>query len=76
VLGFATTNDAAAPARGWRAPAARSSTPRSTRTSTASPATSYDAAPNRTIAVSTVAISEALQKVYGDTTLARELSQQ
>ena len=29
-----------------------------------------DAALNRTIAVSTVAISEALQKVYGDTTLA------
>ena len=36
----------------------------------------YDAALNRTIAVSTVAISEALQKVYGDTALARELSQQ
>jgi V8-like Glu-specific endopeptidase len=36
----------------------------------------YDAALNRTIAVSTVAISEALQKVYGDTSLARELSQQ
>jgi hypothetical protein len=36
----------------------------------------YDAALNRTIAVSTVAITEALQKVYGDTALARELSQQ
>ncbi len=36
----------------------------------------YDAALNRTIAVSKVAISEALQKVYGDTALAGELSQQ
>ena len=36
----------------------------------------YDAALNRTIAVSTVAISEALQKVYGDASLAHELSQQ
>jgi len=36
----------------------------------------YDAALNRTIAVSTVAITEALQKIYGDAALARELSQQ
>ncbi|HEX3406862.1 MAG TPA: S46 family peptidase, partial [Caulobacteraceae bacterium] len=36
----------------------------------------YDPALNRTIAVSTVAISEALQKIYGDAALARELSQQ
>jgi V8-like Glu-specific endopeptidase len=36
----------------------------------------YDAALNRTIAVSTVAISEALQKVYGDAALAHELSEQ
>lgn len=35
----------------------------------------YDGALNRTIAVSTVAISEALQKVYGDTALAKELTQ-
>src|SRR6185312_26617 len=33
----------------------------------------YDAGLNRMIAVSTVAISEALQKVYGDTALAKEL---
>ena len=36
----------------------------------------YDAALNRTIAVSTVAISQALDKVYGDSALARELSDQ
>jgi hypothetical protein len=36
----------------------------------------YDAALNRTIAVSTVAITEALEKLYGDAALARELSQQ
>jgi hypothetical protein len=35
----------------------------------------YDGALNRTIAVSTVAISEALERVYGDAALARELSQ-
>ena len=34
----------------------------------------YDAALNRTIAVSTVAISEALERVYGDTALAHELA--
>jgi len=36
----------------------------------------YDGALNRTIAVSTVAISEALDRVYGDTALARELADQ
>jgi hypothetical protein len=36
----------------------------------------YDAALNRTIAVSTVAISQALDKVYGDAALARELADQ
>jgi hypothetical protein len=36
----------------------------------------YDGALNRTIAVSTVAISQALQRVYGDTALAHELSAQ
>jgi hypothetical protein len=36
----------------------------------------YDGALNRTIAVSTVAISEALERVYGDTALARELENQ
>ncbi|HEY1425557.1 MAG TPA: S46 family peptidase, partial [Caulobacteraceae bacterium] len=36
----------------------------------------YDASLNRMIAVSTVAITEALQKVYGATALAKELSQQ
>ena len=36
----------------------------------------YDAALNRTIAVSTVAISQALDKVYGDSALARELADQ
>jgi hypothetical protein len=36
----------------------------------------YDPALNRTIAVSTVAISQALDKVYGDAALARELSNQ
>jgi hypothetical protein len=36
----------------------------------------YDAALNRTIAVSTVAISEALERVYGDAALARELANQ
>ena len=35
----------------------------------------YDGALNRTIAVSTVAISQALERVYGDAALARELSQ-
>jgi hypothetical protein len=35
---------------------------------------SYDAALNRTIVVSTVAITEALGRVYGDTALAKELS--
>ena len=35
---------------------------------------SYDATLNRTIVVSTVAISEALGRVYGDTALAKELS--
>ena len=35
----------------------------------------YDGALNRTIAVSTVAISEALERVYGDAALARELSE-
>ena len=34
----------------------------------------YDGTLNRTIAVSTVAISEALTKIYGDTALAKELS--
>jgi hypothetical protein len=33
----------------------------------------YDGALDRTIAVSTAAISEALQRIYGDTALAREL---
>ncbi|HEY1751255.1 MAG TPA: S46 family peptidase [Caulobacteraceae bacterium] len=37
---------------------------------------SYDGALNRTIAVSTVAISEALERVYGDTALAKELQSQ
>jgi hypothetical protein len=36
----------------------------------------YDAALNRTIAVSTVAISQALDKVYGDAALAKELADQ
>jgi hypothetical protein len=36
----------------------------------------YDGALNRTIAVSTVAISQALEQVYGDAALAKELSQQ
>jgi len=36
----------------------------------------YDGALNRTIAVSTVAISQALDKVYGDTALAKELTDQ
>jgi hypothetical protein len=36
----------------------------------------YDAALNRTIAVSTVAISEALERVYGDAPLAQELASQ
>jgi hypothetical protein len=36
----------------------------------------YDAALNRTIAVSTVAISEALERVYGDAPLAQELANQ
>jgi hypothetical protein len=36
----------------------------------------YDAALNRTIAVSTVAISQALDRVYGDAPLAKELSDQ
>ncbi len=36
----------------------------------------YDPALNRTIAVSTVAISEALDRVYGDTALVRELQSQ
>jgi len=36
----------------------------------------YDGALNRTIAVSTVAISEALERVYGDEALARELANQ
>jgi V8-like Glu-specific endopeptidase len=35
----------------------------------------YDGALNRTIAVSTVAISQALEQVYGDAALARELSE-
>ena len=35
----------------------------------------YDGALNRTIAVSTVAISQALERVYGDAALARELSE-
>jgi hypothetical protein len=34
----------------------------------------YDASLNRTVAVSTVAISEALVKIYGDAALARELA--
>jgi Peptidase S46 len=36
----------------------------------------YDGALNRTIAVSTVAISQALDKVYGDAALAKELADQ
>jgi len=36
----------------------------------------YDGALNRTIAVSTVAISQALDKVYGDAALAKELANQ
>ena len=36
----------------------------------------YDGALNRTIAVSTVAISQALDKVYGDVALAKELADQ
>jgi hypothetical protein len=36
----------------------------------------YDGTLNRTIAVSTVAISQALERVYGDAALARELSNQ
>ena len=36
----------------------------------------YDGALNRTIAVSTVAISQALDKVYGDAALAKELAEQ
>ncbi|HZZ88369.1 MAG TPA: S46 family peptidase [Caulobacteraceae bacterium] len=36
----------------------------------------YDPALNRTIAVSTVAISQALDRIYGDAALARELSNQ
>jgi SOS response regulatory protein OraA/RecX len=36
----------------------------------------YDGSLNRTIAVSTVAISQALEKVYGDAALARELANQ
>ncbi len=36
----------------------------------------YDGALNRTIAVSTVAISQALDKVYGDAALTRELAEQ
>jgi hypothetical protein len=36
----------------------------------------YDGALNRTIAVSTAAISQALERVYGDATLAKELSDQ
>ncbi|HVM99824.1 MAG TPA: S46 family peptidase [Caulobacteraceae bacterium] len=35
----------------------------------------YDGALNRTIAVSTVAITQALDRVYGDTALAKELAQ-
>jgi hypothetical protein len=36
----------------------------------------YDGTLNRTIAVSTVAISQALERVYGDAALAKELSSQ
>jgi len=36
----------------------------------------YDGTLNRTVAVSTVAISQALDKVYGDTVLAKELADQ
>ena len=36
----------------------------------------YDGALNRTIAVSTAAISQALERVYGDAALAKELSDQ
>ena len=72
-----TTSPAAAPARRWSTPRARSSARRSTgNIHCIAGDFTYDGALNRTIAVSTVAISEALQKVYGDTALARELSQQ
>ncbi len=36
----------------------------------------YDGALNRTIAVSTVAISQALERVYGDAALVKELASQ